>query len=80
MRPSEELPEQETTVGGPSGGESSFLLRPEDYVSWARSATSREPERARETTYWDNNGNERWLPWVGYLVPMRTNLLKKGPT
>ncbi|MPC84912.1 hypothetical protein E2C01_079664 [Portunus trituberculatus] len=60
-----------------SGGESSFLLRPEDDVSQARSATSREPERARKTTYWDDNGSERWLPWTGYLVPMRTYRFKK---
>ncbi|MPC66889.1 hypothetical protein E2C01_061044 [Portunus trituberculatus] len=44
MRLSEELPEQETAVGGPCGGESSFPLRPKDDVSLARSATSREPE------------------------------------
>ncbi|MPC96323.1 hypothetical protein E2C01_091575 [Portunus trituberculatus] len=75
MHSSEELPEQETAVRGPCGGESSFLLRPEDDVSWARSATSRE--RARETTYSDDNGNERWLPWTGYLVPMQTNRSKK---
>ncbi|MPC77536.1 hypothetical protein E2C01_071994 [Portunus trituberculatus] len=43
MRPSEELPEQETAVGGPCGGES-FLIRPEDDISRARSAISREPE------------------------------------
>ncbi|MPC83437.1 hypothetical protein E2C01_078146 [Portunus trituberculatus] len=36
MRPSEELPEQETAVGDPCGEESFFLLRPEDDVSWAR--------------------------------------------
>ncbi|MPC63841.1 hypothetical protein E2C01_057947 [Portunus trituberculatus] len=35
MRPSE-LSEQETAVGGPCGGESSFPLRPEDDVSSAR--------------------------------------------
>ncbi|MPC58331.1 hypothetical protein E2C01_052329 [Portunus trituberculatus] len=44
MRPLEELPEQETAVGGPCGGESSFPLRPEDDVPRARSATSREPD------------------------------------
>ncbi|MPC78220.1 hypothetical protein E2C01_072703 [Portunus trituberculatus] len=44
MRPSEELPKQETAVGGLCGGESSFPLRPEDDVSRAGSATSREPE------------------------------------
>ncbi|MPC13312.1 hypothetical protein E2C01_006043 [Portunus trituberculatus] len=32
---------------------------------------------ARETTYWDDNGSERWLPWT--LVPMRTNRFKKRP-
>ncbi|MPC62863.1 hypothetical protein E2C01_056953 [Portunus trituberculatus] len=68
-----------TVVGDPCGGESSFLLRPEDDVSRARSATSQEPERARETTYWDDNGSERWLLWTGYLVPMRTNRFKKRP-
>ncbi|MPC29674.1 hypothetical protein E2C01_022920 [Portunus trituberculatus] len=36
MRPSEELAERETAVGGPCGGESSSLLRPEDDVSHAR--------------------------------------------
>ncbi|MPC51913.1 hypothetical protein E2C01_045770 [Portunus trituberculatus] len=70
MRPSEELPEQETAVGGPSGGESSSLLRPEDDVSQAR---------GRETTYWDYNESERWLPRTGYLVPMRTSRFKKRP-
>ncbi|MPC50536.1 hypothetical protein E2C01_044365 [Portunus trituberculatus] len=40
--------------------------------------TSRGPG-ARKTTYWDDNGSERWLPWMGYLVPMRTNLFKKRP-
>ncbi|MPC37227.1 hypothetical protein E2C01_030701 [Portunus trituberculatus] len=35
MHPSEELPEQETAVGGPCGGKSSFLIRPEDDVSRA---------------------------------------------
>ncbi|MPC83416.1 hypothetical protein E2C01_078125 [Portunus trituberculatus] len=86
MRPSEELPEQETAAGGSYGGESSFPLRPDDDVSRARSATSREPDSflclticikfhkklapgARETTYLDYNGRERWLPWTGYLVP-----------
>ncbi|MPD02383.1 hypothetical protein E2C01_097961 [Portunus trituberculatus] len=38
--------------------------------------TSREPG-ARETTYWDDNGSEHWVPWTGYLVPMRTNCFKK---
>ncbi|MPC71395.1 hypothetical protein E2C01_065672 [Portunus trituberculatus] len=28
---------------------------------------------ARETTYWDYNERKRWLPWTGYLVPMRTH-------
>ncbi|MPC80019.1 hypothetical protein E2C01_074582 [Portunus trituberculatus] len=32
---------------------------------------------ARETTYWDYNGRDRWLPWTGYLVPMRTSRFKK---
>ncbi|MPC48000.1 hypothetical protein E2C01_041764 [Portunus trituberculatus] len=36
MRPSKKLPEQETAVTGPCGGESSILLRPEDDVSQAR--------------------------------------------
>ncbi|MPC63263.1 hypothetical protein E2C01_057358 [Portunus trituberculatus] len=54
-------------------------LPEEDDVSRARSATSREPDRARETNYWDDNWSERWLPWTGYLVPMRTNRLKKTP-
>ncbi|MPC80073.1 hypothetical protein E2C01_074638 [Portunus trituberculatus] len=77
MHPSEE---QETAVGGPCGGKSSFPLRPEDDVSRARSVTSREPDRARETTYWDYNGSERWLRWLtGYLVPMRTIRFKKRP-
>ncbi|MPC35965.1 hypothetical protein E2C01_029404 [Portunus trituberculatus] len=40
--------------------------------------TSRRPG-SRETTYWDDNGNERWLPWTGYLVPMRTNRFKRRP-
>ncbi|MPC46243.1 hypothetical protein E2C01_039957 [Portunus trituberculatus] len=44
MGPSEELPEQETAVGCPCGGESSSLVRPEDNVSRARLATSREPD------------------------------------
>ncbi|MPC57726.1 hypothetical protein E2C01_051714 [Portunus trituberculatus] len=39
MRPSEELPEQETAVGGLCGGESPFLVRPEDDVSRARAET-----------------------------------------
>ncbi|MPC91929.1 hypothetical protein E2C01_086994 [Portunus trituberculatus] len=34
---------------------------------------------ARETTYWDYNGRERWLPWTGYLVPMRTSRFKNRP-
>ncbi|MPC25309.1 hypothetical protein E2C01_018415 [Portunus trituberculatus] len=38
--------------------------------------TSRGPG-TRETIYWDDNGSERWLPWTGYLFPMRTNCLKK---
>ncbi|MPD02629.1 hypothetical protein E2C01_098224 [Portunus trituberculatus] len=25
----------------------------------------------------DYNGRERWLPWKGYLVPMRTSRFKK---
>ncbi|MPC90537.1 hypothetical protein E2C01_085528 [Portunus trituberculatus] len=29
---------------------------------------------AEETTYWDYNGRKRWLPWTGYLIPMRTKL------
>ncbi|MPC76195.1 hypothetical protein E2C01_070602 [Portunus trituberculatus] len=40
MRPSEDLPEQETAVGGHCGGEYSFLLRPEDDVSWASAKTA----------------------------------------
>ncbi|MPC68498.1 hypothetical protein E2C01_062701 [Portunus trituberculatus] len=36
MRPSEALPDQETTVRGTCGGEYSSLLRPEDDVSRAR--------------------------------------------
>ncbi|MPC51169.1 hypothetical protein E2C01_045010 [Portunus trituberculatus] len=93
-RPSEELPERDTAVGGACGGECPSLLRPEDDVSRARSATSREPGTflyfpinikshkriapgARGTTYWDYNGNERWLPWTGYLVPMRTSRFNK---
>ncbi|MPC48434.1 hypothetical protein E2C01_042207 [Portunus trituberculatus] len=28
---------------------------------------------------WDYNGSERWLPWTGYLVPIRTSRLKKRP-
>ncbi|MPC96635.1 hypothetical protein E2C01_091906 [Portunus trituberculatus] len=39
MRPSEELPEQETAVGGLCGGVSSFPLRPEDDVSRTRAET-----------------------------------------
>ncbi|MPC95461.1 hypothetical protein E2C01_090673 [Portunus trituberculatus] len=38
--------------------------------------TSRGPG-ARETSYWDYNGSERWLPWTGYLVPMRTSRFKQ---
>ncbi|MPD02953.1 hypothetical protein E2C01_098562 [Portunus trituberculatus] len=34
---------------------------------------------AKETTYWDDNRRERWLPWTGYLVPMRTSRFKKKP-
>ncbi|MPC63720.1 hypothetical protein E2C01_057822 [Portunus trituberculatus] len=73
MRPSEELPQQETAVGGPCVGESSFPLRIEADVSRASYT------RARETTYWDYKGRERWLLWTGYLVPMRTSRFKKMP-
>ncbi|MPC48518.1 hypothetical protein E2C01_042292 [Portunus trituberculatus] len=72
MHPSEELPEQETAVGGICGGESSSLLIPEDDVSRARLAPG-----AKETTYWDYSGSERWLPWMGYLIPMWTSRFKK---
>ncbi|MPC28641.1 hypothetical protein E2C01_021850 [Portunus trituberculatus] len=82
-RPSEELPEQETAVGSTYRGKSPSLPRPEDDILQARSATSREPDiiapGARETTYWDDIGSERWLPWTGYLVPMWTSHLKKRP-
>ncbi|MPC72353.1 hypothetical protein E2C01_066656 [Portunus trituberculatus] len=40
--------------------------------------TSRGPG-ARETTYWDYNRRERWLPWTGYLVTMRTSRFKNRP-
>ncbi|MPC81922.1 hypothetical protein E2C01_076563 [Portunus trituberculatus] len=70
VRPSEELPEQETAEGGPCGG------NPPSYSDLKM--TSRGPG-ARKTTYWDYNGSERWLPWTGYLVFMWTSRFKKRP-
>ncbi|MPC38030.1 putative carbonic anhydrase 5 [Portunus trituberculatus] len=67
MRPSEELLEQETAVGGPSGGESSSLLRTEDDVSRARSATSRESEFFLFSHSYDHDEPTNF--WLDFLVP-----------
>ncbi|MPC76968.1 hypothetical protein E2C01_071405 [Portunus trituberculatus] len=74
MRPSKELPVQEIAVGGPCGGES---RGPGQAPHENLNLHKRLAPGARETTYWDDNGSERWLPWMGYLVPMRTSRFKK---
>ncbi|MPC95717.1 hypothetical protein E2C01_090941 [Portunus trituberculatus] len=69
IHPSEELPEQETAVGGPCGGESSSLLRPEDDVSRARAETPL-PKHPSLDTQPSNTGqpllgdpSSGWLRW-----------------
>ncbi|MPC60972.1 hypothetical protein E2C01_055034 [Portunus trituberculatus] len=71
MLPSEELPEEETPgVDLVEGNPPSHL----DLKMTSRGPVTQKKigPGARETTYWEYNGSERWLPWTGYLVPMQT--------
>ncbi|MPC84110.1 hypothetical protein E2C01_078837 [Portunus trituberculatus] len=89
MHPSEELPEQETAVGGTCGGESSSLLRAEDDISRARSATSREPDSffvfshkhtVRQNISSRGKGNHLLgLQWERALAAVDQSFLKKAP-